>query len=220
MCLGFGAIGMQRSVYTLKLGKPARCPSGGQFDLVPWMAFHGTSNLHEKQIESEGLCAASQPHTRRDVADLCAIFDSLHWCGDNIEGVAVLKGFSVSGYDMGDGLNKATYFHRSAVRALLYATPSRAGGEEAMAMRNAFCDIENALRCPTKMQEIREQAWRAIKGGCRPPYPPGCAPESGQPVLFCHLHAFWSWWRQLSPHYALPEPRDITNDWPHRELQR
>lgn len=211
---------MERFDYCYTLGTRFSCPFGGKFDLDPWVAFHGTSNVCESLIDSGGLSAASQSYTRKNLADLCAIYQQMHWAGEDIDGFAVLSTFSASDYDRGDGTSKTTHLAATSYRALIYAMPSRAGGEAAMAVRYAFRDLDEVLKKPSELLKIREAAWRGLRSGFRPPYPPGCAPDPGKQIEFCHLHAYWKWRRRNCPGYSVTEPREVTDDWPRLELAR
>ncbi len=211
---------MEISIYQSEPQEEPTCPFGGRFDTDPWIAFHGSSSVNEHAIMADGLFAGEQGYTRTDLAALCSIFESLWWVGESVNGYAVLKAFSDADYMRGDGVSKPTHLAESSFRAMRYALPSRAGGEAAMAVREAFADLDKALATPEGVQAIRDAAFKQLRGGLRPPYPDGCAPTPGFPVEFRHIHAFWSWRLTREPQLENLRPLDVTSDWPRAELER
>jgi len=104
-----------------------------------WLLYHGTSFSCESAIEHEGLRGADKGLRKADIISVLEIFYRMQWAGINLDGFPVLSVFSMN--DFGAAATKPIYLAETDVRALLYATTDRAGGEACMAMRNCFDDL-------------------------------------------------------------------------------
>ena len=109
----------------------------------PWFLYHGTSSMCESAIEHEGLRRADKGLGKADIIRVLEIFCRMQWGGLHLDGFPVLSVFSMN--DFGASVTKPIYLAETDVRALLYATPDRAGGEACMAMRHCFDDLYDFL---------------------------------------------------------------------------
>jgi hypothetical protein len=109
-------------------------------DRDPWIAFHGTTNAFEAEIDLFGLNANRCRFTRAEIADVVALFDGVGWAGEQVGGFAVLKPWSL-GFDRSSSEYPRLYLAESSYRASLYATQDFSGGETARALRYAFQDL-------------------------------------------------------------------------------
>jgi hypothetical protein len=106
----------------------------------PWIAFHGTTNTFESEIDRFGLNANRCRFTRVEIADVVALFEGVGWAGEQGGGFAVLKPFSLD-FDRSSSEHPRLCLAESSYRASLYATQDFSGGEAARALRYSFQDL-------------------------------------------------------------------------------
>ena len=97
----------------------------------------------EYRIEHEGLRGAVEGLRKADLIRVLEIFYRMQWSGIHLDGFPVLSVFSMNDFEGPE--TKPIYLAETDVRALLYATPDRAGGEACMAMRHCFDDLHAFL---------------------------------------------------------------------------
>ena len=106
----------------------------------PWVLYHGSSNLAEARIATEGLKWRPALYTQSDIKAVCSIFEKLGWAGVHGGGYAALKPFSLS-HDFAGSSTKPIFLAATSHRAALYASKDFCGGEAVRALHYAIGDL-------------------------------------------------------------------------------
>lgn len=119
-----------------------------------WVLYHGTSNLIEKDIETNGFHAdRASLITKEVIQKIVDCFNRLNWYGDDGGGYCVLKPFTLQ-HDHSYYESKPIFLGESCRRSLLYATKDFAGGEGARSVRKSIRDLRSFL----ENEEVRLNA--------------------------------------------------------------
>jgi hypothetical protein len=126
--------------------------------LDPYVVYHGTSSIHETQIDIEGLHWTPGLVSKEHVLRLTRVFEEMTWCGVTGGGYPVLEGFAR--YDFRSGSQKPIFLAESSYRAMLYAGADWCGGETARATRLALTDLREYLNSESVRTAHREEVQR------------------------------------------------------------
>lgn len=110
----------------------------------PSLLFHGTSNIYEEEIKSNGLRPNSSLFTKAELEKVQSVFDDLHWGGVHTEGYNVLTSYFL-GHDFNQLEDKPIYLGESVQRVSLNASCELAGGEICRALHYCFKDLHSYL---------------------------------------------------------------------------
>jgi len=110
----------------------------------PWLMFHGSSNVFEDEVLSEGLSATGAKFSRQELLGVAKIFEALSWAGEHPGGYAVLRPFSFD-HDSAHERGRPIYLAESALRAANFATADFSGGEICRALHYSFADIRRYI---------------------------------------------------------------------------
>jgi hypothetical protein len=117
---------------------------GDDIEADPWVLYHGTSNVAEDGLLSNGLAWKAGPYTKEDVRRVCAIYNRLGWAGFKSSGFPVLQPFSLD-HDFGGNAAKPLFLAPTAYRATCFATRDFAGGETVRALHYALEELHALL---------------------------------------------------------------------------
>lgn len=131
-------------------------PHEAQMD--PWLVFHGTSNIYEESISTNGLCPGTSSFDLSELMQVESIFDRLHWDGIHPGGIAILKPFSIN-HDFSHEDEKPIFIAPSAHFASLFATSDFAGGEICRSLYYCIADLHKYL----EDEKIREKHVRKLE---------------------------------------------------------
>ncbi len=106
--------------------------------------YHGTSSYFEKQIEKDGLKWSDKVYTKKDIQEICTIFQSIY--KDIYQKISLIGSYHIlQPYSLEDDFKdndvKPIYFAETSYRAMMYAMPNYAGGETIKGIRNSFQDL-------------------------------------------------------------------------------
>lgn len=211
---------MKIQTYTAEQSKDAKCPFGDAYTLDGSVYYHGTSSLAEGGIEREGFIWSENTCTLEEINSVTHVFDQLHWTGSHNEGFAVLRGFTQSDFDLGNGNSKGISFARTSARAMLYASKEWSGGETARALRLAFEDLDRYLEDPKFRQKQMQQSWQELRsrfGGIQ--MPKDCKPKRPEELCFEHIRNLWRFYSGFPRVKIGVEPVAFNTGWLHSELR-
>ena len=134
-------------------GDKPNAPFPPEITSDPWTLYHGTSSIHEKSIEEEGLSPRKSLFTAAEIRAVIDIFGWLGWAGRTGSSLGVLKPFSM--HDVAAG--HPVFLGESVQRCSLYATRDFAGGEIARGLRHSFWDFDAFLADPELRQASAAQ---------------------------------------------------------------
>jgi hypothetical protein len=167
-------------------------PFGDRYLEDPWVAYHGTSASAEAAIEANGFQWSDASYSRSEVAELVALFERLHWRGDDPRGRPVLDSFTRGDFRRSATVNgKPVFFAESSCRAILYATADWAGGETVRALRHAFTDLARYVSDPAFRREQIYESWKSLHGSCPIVTPSECTISSPEDATPEKLRGLW-----------------------------
>lgn len=116
----------------------------------PWVLYHATSSLVEREIEAQGFGGICPLVSVEDILQLTSLYRRINWCGIHGDGYPALATFTMgrAGFQ-----GPRTWFRETSMRSLVYAERDFAGGEWAMTFRKAFADILTFLRSEEVQKE-------------------------------------------------------------------
>lgn len=137
---------MKIRTYYYKNTETFECPFGKKYFYDYMVAYHGTSNIAENDIDKHGFIWSDSLFTRDEVNAVLDVFKQLLWCGQSLGGLFVLSQYAKRDFER-NPLNKTKpiFFASSSHSALLYSSIDFAGGETARALRHAFEDLRRFL---------------------------------------------------------------------------
>jgi hypothetical protein len=106
----------------------------------PYVLYHGTSSIHEAEIDRDGLRPSHPQFQREEVAAVARLFQLLSWRGRSAASRAVLEPFSLQ-HDFSEDKGRAVHFGEGVLCAIQYSAARNAGGEVANALRCSFDDL-------------------------------------------------------------------------------
>ncbi len=112
----------------------------------PWICYHGTSGANEAKIEADGINGNLEQYSLKDVLDLCQIFRSINWYGNDGNGFSTLNSYSRADHLVDQ--RKASFFGGTSFRSARFAARRSAGGETIRGFRIAFRDLRDYLNRP------------------------------------------------------------------------
>lgn len=132
--------------YQYKASQAFECPFNKRYFDDYWIAYHGTSNIVEKDIDKIGLLSVKPGFSQEDVKELLDIFKKLLWFGRQLGGFFVLSQYAAKDFNRPAlKQEKPVFLAESSFSGLLYSSPDFAGGETARAIRYAFEDLNRFL---------------------------------------------------------------------------
>jgi len=220
---------MKTIKYTLEQGDMMECPFQGLFDNDLWVAFHGTSNHVEEQIDKEGFLWKKSPYTRSEIDTVLNVFKKLHWAGSIKDGYLVLATYTQYDFNSSSsGKSKPISFAVISQKSLLYASQVRAGGETTSALRYAFEDLNNYLNNIEFRQKQLWKLWHHLKDSIQGLHiPKSYYPASKEKIQFAHVKSLWDYYQHngikkiMSPAGGyLSEPIEFSTKWLNKEIQK
>ena len=187
------------------------CPFNKKYRSDNWILYHGTSNLSEERIESDGFSGKSPLFSLEEIRRVCAIFKKLGW-GGSPEGYSILGSFAQFDFDnVGSDAATSISFSEISWQACLYASPERIGGEAATGMRNALDHIQKFILDRAIQQDhlwyisnelVQHPALKGVDVGASVTHP--MKKEAVAYEQYLELHKLCSTKAQIGP--PLPEP--------------
>jgi hypothetical protein len=184
--------------YTVDDALAGRCPFKEEFSKDAWVAFHGTSNHAEGQIESRGIAWQSDTYSKSNILAVLDIFDQLHWSGREQGGFGVLAAFAQSDFEKSNrGGKKPVFLAETSFQSILYASREFAGGETARALRLALNDLRAYLDNPVLRKKAVADSWKHLRGYTPFPPPSYCVPQDLENVSFQHIRELWGYFESF-----------------------
>jgi hypothetical protein len=117
-----------------------KCPFGNHYQSDQGILYHGTTNLVESQIETDGFTPDCNFVCKDDILEICKVFARLHFAGEG-EGYEVLASYSLNRMESNDIDFISTHFatHSEVYR---YTLPHIAGGETIAAIVEAKRELD------------------------------------------------------------------------------
>jgi hypothetical protein len=175
-----------------------QCPFNDDFTHDAWVAFHGTSNHAEVQIESQGIAWQPDSYAESTILAALNIFDQLHWSGREPGGFGVLASFAQADFEKSNHFGrKPIFLAETSFQSVLYASRAFAGGETARALRLALGDLREYLDNPVFRKKAITESWKHLRNSTPLSVPSYCVPQEIENVSFDHIQQLWGYFESF-----------------------
>jgi len=141
-----------------------KCPFDGYFQSEQGVLYHGTSNLSESQIETDGFGFSSNLVSKEDIFNICRVFKRLYFAGEG-EGYGVLASYSWNRFEANDRDFLPTHFSTCS-DVYRYTLPDVAGGETIAAVIDSKRELNLFIDDSDARQKFLKFGYKSVK---RPP---------------------------------------------------